>query len=322
MLDVFFHAIRFFQILCGGLTCLLIWRLGLRLFTPAIAVSAAFAAAVYGPLIFFDGEVLPATFGTFLGLTGLILMLHAIERPAPLRFFIAGVVFGLAALTIATILTFAAAAAIFIWTRRKTRHIPAIQRLREPGFFLIGVALTIAPVTVRNIVVGEDRVLISSNAGVNFYVGNSGDYDEKVNIRPGWEWDELLERPRLEHGITKASKKSTFFFAKAWEYMSSEPWEYAVLLARKMLLFWQGDEIGRNQGIYFWRNYSAVLSATLWKRLGLAFPFGIVAPLALLGCALAIRRQGFSLPLLFIAAYGLSVVAFFISSRYRIPLIP
>ena len=319
--DGFFYAIRAFNIFLGSLTCLLIWHLGCRLFNPVVGITAAIAAAVYGPFIFFDGEVLPATLGTFLDLAGLILLLRCLERPTARGFLVAGIVFGLASLTIATVLTFVVTAAIFIWVMSERQHTSVVARLREPGVFLLGVVLVISPVTLRNIVISGDTVLISSNAGVNFYVGNNGSYDDTVNIRPGWEWDELLEQPRVESGIRLASAKSGFFLAKAREFIGSQPLDYLALQAKKSFLFWHGDEIGRNQGIYFWRNYSSVLSATLWKW-GIAFPFGIAAPLALLGCLLRFRRDGFSLPLLFVVVYGLSVIAFFISSRYRIPLMP
>ena len=88
-----------------------------------------------------------------------------------------------------------------------------------------------------------------------------------------------------------------------------------------LFLFWHGDEIGRNQDIYFWRNYSTVLAATLWKG-GIAFPFGIIAPLALLGLLLSGRRQEFVLFAVFVGVYCLSVVAFFPTARYRAPLLP
>jgi len=319
--DSFFYAIRAFNILLGSLTCLLIWHLGCRLFNPVVGTTAAIAAAVYGPFIFFDGEVLPATLGTFLDLAGLVLLLRCLRRPSMGGFLAAGIVFGLAALTIATVLTFVVAAAIFIWLMEDRQQTSPFARLRNSGLFLLGAALAICPVTLRNTVISGDTVLISSNAGVNFHVGNNGSYDETVNIRPGWEWDDLLAQPRLEAGIQRPSGKSAFFMAKAWDYIQSEPLDYLALQAKKGFLFWHGDEIGRNQGIYFWRNYSSVLSATLWKW-GIAFPFGIVAPLALLGCLLVFRRDGFSLPLLFVIIYGMSVIAFFISSRYRIPLMP
>ena len=319
--DAFYYAVRLFQALAGTGACLLAWHLGRRLFHPGVGLAAGAAAAVYGPLIYFDGEILPASLATFLDLAGLALLLRCLRRPAPPGFLGAGALFGLASLTVPTVLSFAAAAAVFIWVKVKRGAPFSAPRLAFPAAFVLGVLLPILPVAVRNVTVGGDAVLISYNAGVNFYVGNNGNYDESVGIRPGWEWDELLDRPLKEAGITRPSGRSAFFFSQSWEFISSRPADYLGLLARKLFLFWHGDEIGRNQGIYFWRNYSDLLGMTLWKQV-IAFPFGIVAPLAVAGALLAFRRNGASLPLLFIALYSLSVIAFFVTSRYRLPAVP
>ena len=67
---------------------------------------------------------------------------------------------------------------------------------------------------------------------------------------------------------------------QALEYMQNAPLAYMGLLAAKIVQFWRGDEIERNQEMYYWRKYSNVLAGTLWKW-GVAFPFGLVSPLAL-----------------------------------------
>jgi tetratricopeptide (TPR) repeat protein len=121
---------------------------------------------------------------------------------------------------------------------------------------------------------------------------------------------------------------SGYFFGRAWQYIRSNPGGYMRLLAYKAYLFARGDEIMRNQAIYPFRKYSTVLKVLLWKvslpgGFGLAFPFGVLLPLAVPGCLLAIRtrhREGFVL-LAYGAIYSLSVVAFFITSRYRLPVL-
>ena len=319
--DQLFHALRYLQIVVGSLTCALIWLVARRTISnPLASAIAAIAGAVYGPLIFFDGEVLPATLATFLDLAGLLLLLQALQRPAAARFAAAGAVFGLAALAVATALPFIVAAAVFVWWDTRREHADA-RRIRWLLAYLLAAGLAILPVTVRNAVIGGEAALISTNAGVNFWVGNNADYDGAVGILPGWEWKDLLERPRVEAGLQRHVDHSGFFFEQSWEYIRSHPLDYIALLARKTYLLWHGEETGRNQGIYYWRNYSDVLAATLWKQV-IAFPFGLVAPLALIGLFLAWRRDGVTLPMVFVGVYALSVIAFFITARYRIPLVP
>ena len=211
-----------------------------------------------------------------------------------------------------TVLLFAAACVVWLGLRRPRRHAAA---------FLAGVGLAIAPVTLRNHVVGGDSVIISYNSGINFYIGNNSRYEETVAIRPGWEWDALAARPR-QAGLERPSRQSAFFWGEAWREIRSDPAAWLRLLARKLFLLGHGGEIGRNQPIYFHRNESSLLAALLWKHGGVAFPFGIVGPLALSGLLLALRDRRAPLPIAYVVAYGAGVIAFFVTARYRLPMVP
>ena len=316
--ESFFYVARLFQALLGALTCALIYWLGRQVAPPAFAAATALAATLCGPLIFFDGELLPASLATFLDLAALALLWRALQRPSGPGFLGTGLVFGLAALAVPTVLTFAPVAAAWIGWRLRDRD--GRRAAIWAGLFLLGTTLTIAPVSLRNTAIGGDPVLISYNAGINFYVGNNPDYDGTFNARPGLEWDRIVDLAR-KAGLRQPSHQSRFFLARSWDYIGSQPLDYISLQARKLLLFWHGNEIGRNQDIYFWRNYSTVLAATLWKW-GLAFPFGVIAPLALLGLLLYGRQREFALFAAFVVVYSLSVVAFFPTARYRVPLLP
>ena len=68
----FFHAARLVQALMGALVCAMVFWIGRHLFNPAVGLMAAVAAALYGPLIFFDGELLPATLSVFLNMAALV----------------------------------------------------------------------------------------------------------------------------------------------------------------------------------------------------------------------------------------------------------
>lgn len=318
--DSFFYAVRVVQAVLGTLTCWMVFDLGSRLFRREVGLVAGLVAALYGPFLFFDGELLPATLATFLDLWGLRLLLSALDEPAPRRFLKAGAVLGLAALTVPTVLTFVGAAAVWVaWAARRSGR-PWPDALRRAGLFAAGAALVIAPVTLRNAVVGGDAVLISWNGGVNYYLGNNPEYEATVAVRPGWEWTDLVTRPDAE-GVTRPSEKSRWFFDQGARYATSDPPGWAALQLRKTREFWQGAEEGRNQPIYYWRSYAPILAITMWKA-GVAFPFGLLAPLALVGIALALRRRETHVPLLFVVVYSASVIAFFPAARYRLPVVP
>jgi len=304
---------RLIQAVIGALVCVLICLLGYRVFGAGIGLGAGFAAALYGPLIYFGGELLPTLLACCLNLLVLLLV---IGKGGWTRWLAAGVLLGLSALAVANVLLFAPALLGYLYWRQR--------RLRPPAFLLLGCALVIAPVAYRNWAVGGDLVLISHNAGINFYIGNNADYEQTTRIRPGRDWAELVERPERRAGIEQPSAKSRYFFAQSWQYITSEPLDFTGLLAYKGYLFLRGDEIPRNRDLYFARNDSSLLSILLWKK-GLAFPFGLVAPLALLGLFAFLRTSESPegrLLALFVACYALSVVLFFVTGRYRLPAVP
>ena len=304
---------RLIQAVIGALVCVLICLLGYRVFGAGIGLGAGIAAALYGPLIYFGGELLPTLLACCLNLLVLLLV---VGEGGWVRWLAAGVLLGLSALAVANVLLFAPALLGYLYWRQR--------RLRPAAFLLLGCALVIAPVAYRNWSVGGDLVLISHNAGINFYIGNNADYEQTTRIRPGRDWVELVEMPERRAGIEQPSAKSRYFFAQSWQYITSEPFDFTGLLAYKGYLFLRGDEIPRNRDLYFARNDSSLLSILLWKK-GLAFPFGLIAPLALLGLFAFLRTSESPegrLLALFVACYALSVILFFVTGRYRLPAVP
>lgn len=299
-------APRIVQAVLGAASAVLTAWIGARAFGSRVGLAAGFIVALYGTLIYFDGELLGVSVTVALQLTAVAFALAAGSTPRPGPLWLgAGFATGLASLVTAPTLVFVAAFAAFA---RRHAH-----------FVLLAAVLAIAPVTIRNAAKGREIVLISTNAGINLYLGNNPRYDETVQIRPDRHWTELTKEP-FDRGIRTKSGASNFFVGRVLEWAGSDPGGFLRLQVKKLRLLLGGDEIFRNQAIYPARHYSPVLSVLLWKVPGLAFPFGLLAPLALLGLAVAWRRA----PLLasIVALYTLAVVAFFVVARYRVPLIP
>ena len=310
-----FLLLRGASLALGALSCGLIYLIGRRVFGGTVGLLAGIMAAAYGPFIFFEGMLLPTALGTFLALGVVALALRADEDGRPIMWAVVGTVLGLSALAVGNLLAFLPFLLAWVWGRTKS----AVRAL----VLLIGTSAVLLPVAVRNRIVGKDWVLISSNVGVNFYVGNNPDYERTVKLRPGTEWWSLTARPK-EAGYTKPSEQSSYFLKKALAFIFRRPLEYITLLVRKGYQFWRGEEIKRNQDVYLYSKFTPLLKPLLWKR-GIGFPFGLIGPLALVGIGLALvyRREP---PVLLLGAVVLasfiSVVAFFPCGRYRIPAIP
>ncbi|MCO6437818.1 MAG: glycosyltransferase family 39 protein [Phycisphaerae bacterium] len=314
-------AARVVQALLGSLSCGLLFLIGRRIFGRTVGAIAGFTAASYWILIYFDGELLIPLLIVFLDLLLMWMLLEAGEKPRWWRFALAGAVVGLSALARPNILLFVPAIVTWlIWQHRSDWRSAIVRSL----CLVAGCLLPIAPVTVRNYAVGGDLVLISSQGGVNFYIGNNPRSDGRTAIVPGtpggW-WEGYRASIALaEEAAGKSvrpSDVSRYYFREALSWIFSNPGDFVAHTWLKTRLFFSSWEISNNKGIYFWtERFGRVL---LWLPLG----FPVVAPLGLAGLVLCLRRGSSAFPLWgFVIVYSISVILFFCTARYRVPVLP
>ena len=313
-----FYAYRLVQFVLGALSVVLLYLIGRQVFSPRIALTAGAVAAVYGPLIYFEGELLPPVLAIFLNLGLLLFLLRDNTLRRGWSCLAAGLLLGLVGSAIPSVLPFGLFVAGWSVLRRDLGR-PSV-RLSRALLLVLGTLLVVGFVTLRNYYTGRDLVLLSWNSGLNFYLGNNPDYARTVTIRPGTDWYELTQRPRRA-GLEKPSEQSAYFWREGLSFIREHPADYLRLLGRKAGLFWQGGEIRRNTDMYFARSYSPLLAALVWQH-KLAFPFGLLGPLALVGLLVAAKERQAVLPVLFVLSYTGAVVAFFPTARYRLPVIP
>jgi tetratricopeptide (TPR) repeat protein len=193
------------------------------------------------------------------------------------------------------------------------------------GLLLVaGLVLSVAPVTIRNAVRSGQWVPISTNGGINLYIGNNPNASETVCIRPGTrEWEALVALPYEEGDVASPSEAQSYFFRRVGVYLRQDPAGAVGGLLSKARQLINGREIPRNVDLYVFREHSRILGLLTWRWGPFAFPFGIIGPLALLGLVVAVRRRGEGRYLAgFVILYGLSLICFFPSSRYTVPMMP
>ena len=313
-----FYVYRLVQFALGALSVTLLYLIGRRVFSPGVGLAAGLIASVYGPLLYFEGELLPPVLGILLNLGLLLLLLRDDTPQSKWVCLAAGLGLGLAAAAIPTVLPFALC--VVGWLILRSEPTRFSTRLVRALVFVLGIGAVLGGIAWRNWVVGKDEVLLSSNSGLNFYIGNNADFPRTAQMRPGTEWYGLIRRPQ-QAGLAKPSEQSAYFWKEAFAFIKERPVDYVNLQIRKIGLFWQGGEIRRNTDMYFARRYSSLLSALVWHE-KLAFPFGLVAPLALVGLVLAAKGREGGLIVLFVLSYAGAVIAFFPTARYRLTLVP
>jgi tetratricopeptide (TPR) repeat protein len=327
--------VRLVQAALGVATCALVAVIGRRVGGRTVGHLAAFLLAVYKPAIFQEGEVEKTALGVFLVTAALTLAM----RDSPGSRLAAGSLLALASLARGNLLLLAplgaasylldchtfpadigrAGSTAVRWRDRLCGH-PG----RSASAFLLGFLIVLAPVAWRNHRVSGEWVLTTSQAGTVFYTGNnpantSGGFANVPFVRSDPRFEEEDFRSMAEKRLgrrLRSSEVSAYWFAEAWNHIAANPVFAARMMWKKFALFWNDLEIPDAWDMYLLARYSPVLRLPL---LGM----GCLLPLALLGTLAGFqKKQEVRLLAGFVAIYSLSVVAFFVFSRYRLHIVP
>jgi 4-amino-4-deoxy-L-arabinose transferase-like glycosyltransferase len=328
----------------GAATVALAYAIGRRAFGAAAAMLGAAILALSPSMIFLAGVTLTETAFTFLLMLALWLIVEAEARGSVRLLALAGAVIGCAALVRGQAVLLPLAAIPFWLLSAGTTQL-SLPYFREEGRWvrsaLTRAALTLAvalaaitPWTVRNLIESGSAVPISSNDGVNFYIGHSPGADGR-----GRKVDELVFRyAELEQAEAEA-RISRDGYREGIEWAVKHPAREAELAARKLFfLYWRDDEgIRWNDG----HGERAVFSARerdAWIWLSNAYYYAVLAlaGLGLVATIISMRsrlvsrdalRDGLSratilLLLSVIACWTLVHIAFFGDPRFHAPVMP
>ncbi len=186
----------------------------------------------------------------------------------------------------------------------------------------LGSMMPIVPVAVRNYHASGDFIPIATLGAMNLYIGNNPEWRRTVAIRPGFDWNRLNRLPHA-NGHVSAAGKEAYFMGRVADYVRNQPGAFIGGLLHKAREYANGRETPRNFDIYTHRGFSHVLSALVWRAGPLAFPFGLLLPLAVVGFVVGCRdRPGMPIAGGFVLAAAFSVILFFNGGRYRMPIVP
>ncbi len=322
--------VRVLQSLIGSCTAVLVGTLGARLFGRRVGLLAGVLYGSAASIVLFDLELLIAVI--LLPLTvGVLLALEWATRTVSKRAaFVAGLLLGLTAIARPNILLYVPVALLLVLLAARKQRVTAGGMVSLALALGGGVAIPVAPVTAHNLLAGHDLVLIASQGGVNFFIGNNADADgytaRAVGLpdvdpygKDGTYTDNVLAsgravaRQALGHEPS-ASEISGFWFARAFAWIRSHPAEWAVLMLKKTFYLTGGFEIGDN------KNLSSFFDS--WPPFTFMPRWWWLFPLAVSGALLPGQRRARLLLGSFAVMYGLSIVLFFACERYRLVLYP
>ena len=320
--------LRALGLLFGAMTPALTWVVARRIVPgrPGVAAAAALVVAVDGILQYFEAELLLESLLAPFGMILVLLVLRAGENGSAARWGLAGLMLGGFAITRPNILLFAPVAFLLAlgWVGDEVR----LRRFRwKPAAALtLGTCALVLPVTAINGLVGGDPVLVASQGGLNFFLGNNPEANGWSATAPSimrldW-WGALQDATEIaetEAGRPlRPSEISDYWYRRSLDWWRREPRAALTLTLQKVTFFLGGIEFSNNRNIdLFFEEYAPLGLPSLY----LAY-FGV--PLALVGAIAVWRRGGWAgrAAILLGAAYSISVVIFFVTARYRIPVRP
>lgn len=315
--------VKILQIIFSCLTVALIYLSGKELGEKAIAILAASLAAIYAPFIFYSGSILSETLQLFFISLFLFLILKQNSFSNTKNIFLVGIALGFAAIFRGNVLIFIMPIILWLYFQKEKFEFVKQNFMKAVVVLIIGTALPILPITLRNISVSEDFVLLTSNGGINFYLGNNenalGIFSAPQNFDlyadlSGKNFAEQVSGKKLT-----SAEASSFWMKQGWGYIIANPVDAFLLTVKKLFLFFDESENPQStvMDIEFARdNTSNTLKLPLLN-------FYLIFLLAFVGLFFLLKNNAkYSLLFYLALAYTVSIIIFFVNGRFRLGVTP
>lgn len=321
------EALALLQILLGSLNCILVYFIGARTFGSVAGLLAAAMLMLYGNITLVELTLEPEAFVLLLNSLTILALLHAGNDKQfyrSWRWFLAGVLIGLSAVTKANGILIIPGA--LIWIRLSIKN--GGNKYRAIATLLLGAFLLISPVTIRNYIEFHDFVLITADGGKVFFHGNGPGATgmTRADLPDQGFIEEGQREPDYAHALfritaraaaklpLKPSECADFWFSQAKKHIQSDPLAALYLEWKKFCLFWNEYEVHDLDSTY--KSYTIVQT---WPFVTM----GVIAALGILGMAFSRNRfRHVFLLYWMVFIYLCSVLIFFSASRYRLPAVP
>jgi Dolichyl-phosphate-mannose-protein mannosyltransferase len=249
------RSARLVLALIGSLSVLFAYLIGRRISGPLAGLIGAAAVAVYPAFVEYQGMLMSEPLAATLLSAAVIAILWAGDaNEAPARWLLPGLLLGALALTRPEYLAISLPIAVVVFARGGREGWRSC--LPQAAIMLLGLALLVAPWTIRNAVVLDRFVPISTGGGQVLFAGSympsAGDPErvgtEVLERHPGLR-EQLPPNPRLEQilsalaaqrfpGLEADAALARMGRERLWEDLSERPLEYLGFLATKVGRLW------------------------------------------------------------------------------------
>ena len=304
-----------FQALISSLTCIVIYHIGKTTFNRKIGMISGFIAAIYPTFIIFCGDLRSETLFIFLSSLSVLYLLKIHEDPSVKSILIAGVSFGMAMLVRPAIMGLIPLLLIWMSFSSKDRK-KNLMKFMAVCAILMAV---ISPWMMRNYTVHHGFVLVSTNGGVNLWLGNNAD-------ATGMACNYLKNETMLWtiwNMTDDEIKRDKLFYKKGFEFIRENPIKVLWLDLKKFAYFWGFP-------FHFFGNYLNDLFINpipKWLFIVLApltiLPYMILLPLAIFGITFhQTWDKNTYLLMLLISYYTVIHSIILAETRYHLQVVP
>jgi tetratricopeptide (TPR) repeat protein len=188
-----------------------------------------------------------------------------------------------------------------------------------------GVAAILLPVALRNVAVGHEFHLTTSQFGPNLFIGNNdqanGTYVPLHKGHGNAAFEQRDATELAEHALGRTLRPrdvSAYWRDRAVDWIREHPERSLQLVGRKALLLINTTETADTEDPYTYADASPVLRLTI-----AVVNFGVLAPLAALGVFVTRNewRKNWVI-YIWVPVYLAGMLPFFVLDRYRYPVVP
>jgi 4-amino-4-deoxy-L-arabinose transferase-like glycosyltransferase len=327
--DVFY--IRILNIICGTLTCFVVYLIGKELISRRVAILACIIACIYKPFIFYSIVPLKESLALLLFALMCYLLIKVISqsdsapggknKDAFIRIGFLGIVAGLllnvrpnaVVLVPVTIL-------LVLWygfrDKLSWKYLSIFAAV-----YLVGLSIAVSPFVIRNYAVAGKFSLTTTQSGFNLYLGNNVN-----NPDPYYRPVPFASSSPFEQGIQftiEASKRvgkkltsqeaSDYWTKETIKQAVSNPAVFAGKVGQKILVLVNSFEACDHYDIEFLSDFA--------KFFKIPFPgFWIIFPLSMLGMLTGWRNRKTKALITILLFYSATLIIFFTNGRYRLPM--
>ena len=299
------------QTLLGGGIIFLAGKCAMRTAGALAGVFTALLAAFSSILIYFTPYALLEILQAFFIILLFDLTVTSLGKPDWKKWTFTGLILGFSILTRGNTL-FLLPVILLALFLRKSPLFPMKKKFLYCGIFLLTCLLPQIPFAAYNTIKTRQLSGPSTAGGAVLALGNNPEAaPANLEIPHTPSWQEWMKK-----------EKEISIPGRILRYALKEPGAWVELKCKQFLLFWSQEDHPNNIS----EEYNAMKSPLMRKRFFL--PTGIIAALALAGLFAGffgkyyMRRKDFMLLAGFLFLYALSVTAFYILARFRLPVLP